>query len=46
MRHYKEAEMWADKHDGRSLDSSSMYGVVRQEAGLDFESDVVKSYLE
>ena len=27
---------------GRALDSSSMYGVLRQGAGLDFETDLVK----
>ncbi|KAM0279423.1 hypothetical protein ACHAQH_004583 [Verticillium albo-atrum] len=27
---------------GRPLDSSAMYGVIRQQAGLDFETEVVK----
>jgi 3-hydroxyisobutyrate dehydrogenase-like beta-hydroxyacid dehydrogenase len=37
----KEADKVAKKK-GRALDSSSMYGVLRQKAGLDFESDLVK----
>ena len=28
---------------GRSLDSSSMYGILRQQAGLSFETDTVKT---
>lgn len=36
------ANTFARDH-GRSLDSSSMYGVLRQQAGLSFESDAVKS---
>ena len=30
------------KAKGRRLDSSSMYGVLREQAGLDFETDLVK----
>jgi hypothetical protein len=42
LDHYKKAKTWAETMGGgRQLDSSSMYGVVRQEAGLDFKSDVV-----
>lgn len=43
MEHYKKAQVWADEHGGGQLDSSSMYGVIRQEAGLDFKSDIVKN---
>lgn len=27
---------------GRKMDSSSMFGIVRQKAGLDFETEVVR----
>ncbi|KAI1867738.1 uncharacterized protein JN550_006879 [Neoarthrinium moseri] len=43
-----KAKEWANgegKVDGtdRTLDSTSLYGIVRQESGLDFESDLVKA---
>lgn len=38
---YKTAQNYSEKHD-RPLDSSSMYGVLREQAGLPFESAVVK----
>lgn len=41
MRHLTEAKAWGEK-EGRALDSSSMYGVLRTEAGLDWETEVVK----
>lgn len=41
LRHLKEAKIWGDR-EGRTLDSTSIYGVVREEAGLDFETDFVK----
>ncbi|KAJ4361149.1 hypothetical protein N0V95_002118 [Ascochyta clinopodiicola] len=37
----KEAKEWGGK-SGRVLDSSSVFGVVRQRAGLEFENQVVK----
>lgn len=41
LEHLKRAQqVGADK--GRALDSSSLYGVLREDAGLDFESDAVK----
>ncbi len=40
MEHLVVAKKWAEK-EGRSLDSSAVYGVVRQEAGLDFRTDTV-----
>jgi 3-hydroxyisobutyrate dehydrogenase-like beta-hydroxyacid dehydrogenase len=40
--HLREAREWAGQNGGRELDSSCMYGVIRREAGLDFESEVVK----
>lgn len=44
-----KAKQWADGEDqtptsgeARRLDSTSLFGVVRKESGLDFESDFVK----
>ncbi|KAH6615030.1 6-phosphogluconate dehydrogenase-like protein NAD-binding protein [Boeremia exigua] len=37
----KEAKAWSTEH-GRALDSSSVFGIVRERAGLEFENDVVK----
>ena len=34
----KEAKEWSIKNGDRALDSSSMYGVLRERAGLGFES--------
>ncbi|KAH7327126.1 hypothetical protein BKA65DRAFT_554689 [Rhexocercosporidium sp. MPI-PUGE-AT-0058] len=42
LEHLKEAKKYSDAHGGRPLDSSSMFGVIRKEAGLDFETDLVK----
>lgn len=41
LSNLRGANTFARDH-GRSLDSSSMYGILRQQAGLSFESDVVK----
>ncbi|KAB2572785.1 putative oxidoreductase YfjR [Lasiodiplodia theobromae] len=41
LRHLEEAKDFSDAH-GRPLDSSSMYGVLRQQAGLPFETDFVQ----
>ncbi|KAF6785738.1 hypothetical protein CSOJ01_15542 [Colletotrichum sojae] len=41
MRHLKEAKGFSDA-EGRPLDSSSMYGVLRREAKLEFETELVK----
>jgi 3-hydroxyisobutyrate dehydrogenase-like beta-hydroxyacid dehydrogenase len=41
LGHLKEAARHGETR-GRALDSSSMYGVLRAQAGLDFESDFVK----
>ena len=38
----REAKVWGDDK-ARNMDSSSVYGVVRQRAGLDFETDLVKA---
>jgi 3-hydroxyisobutyrate dehydrogenase-like beta-hydroxyacid dehydrogenase len=37
-----EAKAWGDDR-ARRMDSSSVYGVVRQRAGLEFETDLVKA---
>ncbi|KAH5552937.1 hypothetical protein HBI25_179320 [Parastagonospora nodorum] len=36
-----EAKVWGDER-GRRMDSSSVFGVVRARAGLEFETDVVR----
>ncbi|KAL0932705.1 uncharacterized protein CTRU02_211668 [Colletotrichum truncatum] len=41
LKHLQEAKKFSEAV-GRPLDSSSMYGVVRSEAGLSFETDLVK----
>jgi 3-hydroxyisobutyrate dehydrogenase-like beta-hydroxyacid dehydrogenase len=42
LKNLKEADRVA-KEQERSLDSSSMYGILRTEAGLPFETEVVKA---
>ena len=41
IKHLKDAKKFSDE-EGRPLDSSSMYGIIRKEAGIDFETDLVK----
>ena len=41
LGHLKEAKMYGEEK-GRKLDSSCMYGVIRRDAGLDFETEGVK----
>lgn len=36
LQHLLAAQSYAAKHNGQPLDSSSMYGILRMEAGLDF----------
>ena len=43
LDHLKLAQTWTGQNGGRTLDSSSLYGVVRMESGLDFETELVKS---
>jgi 3-hydroxyisobutyrate dehydrogenase-like beta-hydroxyacid dehydrogenase len=45
LDHLREAKAWGDR-EGRTLDSTSIYGIVREEAGLDFETDFVKRKCE
>lgn len=42
MDHLRKAKTWGEE-EGRLLDSSAVYGVVRWEAGLDFETEIVKA---
>lgn len=42
LDHLKRAKQHADSDGERMLDSSSMYGIIRQDAGLDFETELVK----
>lgn len=39
--HLKRAKEYSQAHGDRALDSSTLYGIVRQDAGLDFRNDVV-----
>ncbi|KAM5385081.1 hypothetical protein ACJA88_002928 [Fusarium oxysporum] len=41
IKHLKEAKRFSEA-EGRPLDSSSMYGILRKESGLSFETDLVK----
>ena len=42
MEHLQRAKDYSNQHGGRSMDSSSLYGVVRVDAGLDFQTDFVR----
>lgn len=42
LEHLVMAQAYAAENE-RSLDSTSMFGILRQDAGLEFESDVVKA---
>jgi 3-hydroxyisobutyrate dehydrogenase-like beta-hydroxyacid dehydrogenase len=42
LGHLERAKAYSVQHADRLLDSSSMYGIIREDAGLDFETDVVK----
>ncbi|KAJ6044833.1 uncharacterized protein N7446_003027 [Penicillium canescens] len=43
LEHMLRAKQFSDENGGRPLDSSSGYGIIRQDAGLDFENEFVKS---
>ena len=43
MEHLKRAKEYSVNNNERSLDSSSLYGVIRQDAGLDFRNNIVMS---
>jgi 3-hydroxyisobutyrate dehydrogenase-like beta-hydroxyacid dehydrogenase len=40
LRHLKQADRYGDEL-GRGMDSSSLYGVIRTESGLPFETELV-----
>ncbi|KAI0805165.1 NAD binding domain of 6-phosphogluconate dehydrogenase-domain-containing protein [Xylaria sp. FL0064] len=42
LEHAKRAKLYSDENGQRPLDSSSLYGIVRQDSGLDFRTDYVK----
>lgn len=42
LEHLQEAKTFSNEK-GRALDSSSMYGILRNQAGLEFETDLVKT---
>ncbi|KAI0401610.1 hypothetical protein F4802DRAFT_600942 [Xylaria palmicola] len=42
LEHLERARAYSDENDGRPLDSSALYGVVRQDSGLDFRTDRVR----
>ncbi|KAI1427330.1 hypothetical protein F5Y12DRAFT_738469 [Xylaria sp. FL1777] len=42
LEHLKRAKMYSDENGHRPLDSSSLYGIVRQDSGLDFRTEYVK----
>lgn len=42
LGHLQEAK-WFSGEQARALDSSSMYGVLRRQAGLDFETHLVRN---
>lgn len=42
LEHLKRAKTYSDNNGQRPLDSSSLYGIVRQDSGLDFQTDLVK----
>lgn len=41
LEHLQEAKAFSDEHS-RPLDSSSLYGVLRRQAGLSFETNLVR----
>lgn len=43
MEHLKRAKDYSNANGKRSLDSSSLYGAIRQDAALDFRNDIVMS---
>lgn len=43
MENLKRARDYSEAHGGRALDSSSLYGIVREDAGLDFRTDTVRA---
>ncbi|KAI0487218.1 hypothetical protein F4859DRAFT_501769 [Xylaria cf. heliscus] len=42
LEHLKRAKGYSEENGGRLLDSSSLYGIVRQDSGLDFRTEHVQ----
>lgn len=42
LSHLQDAKEYSQQNGDRPLDSSSLYGAIRQEAGLDFRTDLVR----
>ncbi|KAH8158597.1 hypothetical protein CIB48_g9642 [Xylaria polymorpha] len=42
LEHLKRAKLYSEENKERLLDSSSLYGIVRQDSGLDFRTDYVQ----
>ncbi|EXJ85007.1 hypothetical protein A1O3_05682 [Capronia epimyces CBS 606.96] len=42
LENLNKAKQYSEDHGGRALDSSSLFGAVRSDAGLDFRTDFVK----
>ncbi|KAI1733853.1 hypothetical protein F4680DRAFT_378021 [Xylaria scruposa] len=42
LEHLERAKVYSEENGKRPLDSSSLYGVVRQDSGLDFRTDYVQ----
>ncbi|TRX94070.1 hypothetical protein FHL15_005148 [Xylaria flabelliformis] len=42
LGHLERAKMYSEENGKRPLDSSSLYGIVRQDSGLDFRTDYVQ----
>ncbi|CAJ2503204.1 Uu.00g105980.m01.CDS01 [Anthostomella pinea] len=42
LEHLKRAKAYSEANGQRALDSSSLYGIVRQDSGLDFCTDYVR----
>jgi hypothetical protein len=45
LRNSTKAKVRGDR-EGKTSDSTSIYGIVRQEAGWDFETEIVKGKCE
>ncbi|KAI1359034.1 hypothetical protein F5Y08DRAFT_320585 [Xylaria arbuscula] len=41
LEHLKRAKVYSEENGQRPLDSSSLYGIVREDSGLDFRTDYV-----
>ncbi|KAI0844475.1 hypothetical protein F5Y00DRAFT_248685 [Daldinia vernicosa] len=42
LEHLRRAKGYSERNGGRRLDSSSLYGVVREDAGLDFRTEFIR----